>query len=135
MAFTATIQGTKNRLVAIPAEAQRRLGLEHRANNHIIHVSIRPAGRGRWNHHYFKLTGDNEFAIPADVHGLSCGDEVDVKIHGVIADQPVEPDARTSSGMGLLLELAKRPRPGIRTDGSTRVDEYLREGIRQEMAR
>ena len=30
-------------------------------------VSIRKGRSGRWNHHYVKLTRDNEFAIPADV--------------------------------------------------------------------
>jgi hypothetical protein len=137
-AFTATIQRTKNRLVAIPAEAQRRLGLERRANNHIIHVSIRPAGRGRWNHHYFKLTGDNEFAIPADVTGFQCGDALDVKVHRVITDEAVqaaEREAPPESGLGLLLELDKQPRPGWRTDSSVRVDEYLRHQIREEMHR
>ena len=133
--FSATIHRTKNRLVAIPAEVQRSLGLERRPNNHIVHVSIRTAGRGRWNHHYFKLTGDNEFAIPTDVTGFSCGDEVDVKVHRVIADEPLDPELDGTSGMALLLELDKRPRPGWRTDGSTRVDEYLREQIREEMRR
>lgn len=133
--FSATIQRTKNRLVAIPAEVQRRLGLDRRPNNHIVHLSIRPAGRGRWNHHYFKLTGDNEFAIPADVTGFNCGDDVQVKVHRVIADEPLEPDVDSSSGFALLLELDKQPRPGWRTDGSTRHDHYLREQIREEMRR
>jgi hypothetical protein len=134
VAFAATIQRTKNRLIAIPADAWRRLGLERRADNHILHVSIRPAGRGRWNHHYFKLMGDNEFAIPADVTGFDCGEQVDVKVHRVIADEAVEP-TRPATGLGLILELNKQPRPGLRTDGSSRVDEYLREQIREEMRR
>jgi hypothetical protein len=134
--FTATIQRTKNRLVAIPAGVQRRLGLGRRANNHIVHVSIRLAGRGRWNHHYFKLTGDNEFAIPADVTGFDCGDQVEVKLHRVIADESAAESEPQSSGAELLLDLMDRPRPaGWRTDGSTRVDEYLREQIRDEMRR
>lgn len=132
--FSATIQRTKNRLVAIPAEVQRQLGLERRPNNHIVHVSIRPAGRGRWNHHYFKLTGDNEFAIPAALSGLGCGDVVDVKVHRVIADEPVDIDPASSSGFALLLELDKRPRPGWRTDGSTRHDEYLVEDMKASHA-
>jgi hypothetical protein len=123
--FTAVIQRTKNRLVAIPADAQRRLGLQRRRDNHIVHVSIRRSGGGRWNHHYLKLTSDNEFAVPADITGLQCGDAVDVKVHRVIPDVAL-PTPSGSSGADLLLRLAAEPRPAWRSDGSTRLDEYLR---------
>lgn len=126
--FTARVQRTKNRLVAIPAALQRQLGLARRANNHLVLVSLRPKGGGRWNHHYLKLTHDNEFTIPADASRFKAGDEVDVRVHQVIPDTDVVPQAQTAAG--LLLELNARPRPGWRTDGSTRVDEYLNEDIR-----
>jgi hypothetical protein len=66
--------------------------------------------------------------------GFDCGEQVDVKVHRVIADEAVEP-TRPATGLGLILELNKQPRPGFRTDGSSRVDEYLREQIREEMRR
>ena len=126
--FSAVVHRTKNRLVAIPAEVQRALGLERRQNNHIVLVSIRPHGPGRWNHHYFKLTSDNEFAIPSDVAGLRGGSRIDVRIHRILADEVAgtgrEPPAR---GAALLTRLAARQRPGWREDGSERLDEYLNE--------
>jgi hypothetical protein len=126
--FTATVHRTKNRLVAIPAEVQRTLGLERRPDNHIVLVSIRAHGPGRWNHHYFKLTSDNEFAIPSDVTHVRPGARIDVRIHRVLPDQPAagagEPPAR---GAALLTRLAGRARPGWREDGSERLDEYLNE--------
>jgi hypothetical protein len=68
------------------------------------------------------------------VKDLHAGDRIDVKVHRVIADEPVRHE-EPGSGVALLLELDKRPRPGWRTDGSTRVDDYLREQIREEMRR
>lgn len=127
--FVARVHKTKNRLVSIPASIQRELGLERRQENHLVLVSLRPRGRGRWNHHYLKLTSDNELAIPADVVHLRPGDEVEVKVHRVIADVPVPPSP-TETGARVLLALARRPRPGVRTDGSERHDDYLREEIR-----
>lgn len=125
--FTATIQRTKNRLVAIPADVQERLGLERRPDNHIVLVSIRSAGRGRWNHHYFKLTYDNEFAVPSDVSHLQSGDRIEVRIHRIVSDAAVR--GAVASGAGVLTALAARRRQGWRSDGSDRVDEYLRESL------
>lgn len=127
--FPARIHRTKNRLVSIPAEVQRALGLERRPENHLALVSIRPGRGGRWNHHYLKLTSDNEFAIPADVSGIRPGDEVDVKIHRIIRDEPVPPPSG-ATGASLLVSLAREPRPGWRTDGAENVDAYLRDGER-----
>jgi len=84
--FHAVVHRTKNRLVAIPAKIQRDLGLGRRRNNHVVLYSIRPSGRGRWNHHLSYLTCDNEFSIPGDVTGIRPGDSVDVKLHRVIPD-------------------------------------------------
>jgi hypothetical protein len=129
--FAARVHRTKNRLVAIPAAEQRRLGLERQPDNCIALVSLRRCGRGRWNHHYVKLTFDNEFAIPSDVAGIRPGDEVEVKVHRLIRDEPmaVGPAAR---GAALLLALAREPRARWREDGAERLDEYLREGVRGE---
>jgi hypothetical protein len=123
--FSARVQRTKNRLLAIPAEVQEKLGLERRAENDIVLVSIRKGGAGRWNHHLFKLTSDNEFAIPADVTAIGPGDEVEVKVHAMYPGTPKPTPADQASGAGVLLALAKAPRAGWRTDGSTKVDEYL----------
>jgi hypothetical protein len=123
--FEAQIHNSKNRQVSIPADMQRSLGLERRPDNHIILVSIRRRGEGRWNHHYFKLTFDNEFSIPADVGQLRPGDPIEVKVHRVIADIPVQRSG--ASGAATLAALAARPRPGWREDGSERLDEYLRD--------
>lgn len=122
VAFTTTIQRSKNRLVAVPADAQAALGLVRRRENHIVAYSIRRAGRGRWNHHFAKLTYDNELAIPSDVTGLRGGDRVDVKIHRVIPDQPLGAPA---SAADVLLALGASAGHDERTDGSERVDEYL----------
>jgi hypothetical protein len=124
--FAAVIHRTKNRLVSIPADVQRSLGLTRRADNHIVLASIRDHARGRWNHHYFKLTQDNEFAIPSDIAHLRPGQKVDVRIHRVIADLPAANTVEAPRGAGLLSSLAKRPRPGWRRDGSERLDDYLR---------
>lgn len=130
--FQATIQNTRNRLIAIPRAQQRALGLEARRDNHIIHVSVRrcDATPRRWNHHYFKLTGDNEFAIPTDVTSLQPGDSVEVKVHGVIPDRPLP--ARAESAAAMLVRLANEPSVGWREDGSDRVDEYLNADIANE---
>jgi hypothetical protein len=126
--FSAVIHRTKNRLVAIPAEVQRTLGLERRENNHIVLVSIRAHGPGRWNHHYFKLTHDNEFAIPSDVTHLRGGTRIDVRIHRVLPDEEAVPGGRPAArGAAVLTRLAARPRSGWREDGSERLDDYLNE--------
>ena len=128
--FAARIHRTKNRLVSVPSAVQRSLGLERRHENHILLVSIRRRGRGRWNHHYVKLTHDNEFAIPADVAALAAGDEIDVKVHRVIRDEPIEPPGSRPTGAALLVALASEPRPEWREDGSVELDRYLEEGAR-----
>jgi hypothetical protein len=125
--FEARIHRTKNRLVAIPAVIQRRLGLERRPDNDLLLVSLRRGPGGRWNHHYVKLTQDNEFAVPADVKHLHPGDLVEVKVHAVFAGVPLR--RQRPVGAELLVALASQPRPGWRTDGSTRVDEYLSEDV------
>jgi hypothetical protein len=123
--FPAKVQQTKNRLVAIPAAIQRQLGLERRQDNCLVLVSLRRGDAGRWNHHYVKLTFDNEFAIPSDVVGIRAGDPVEVKIHRIIRDEPMEPTT-APQGASLLVALTQKPRPGWRTDGAENVDDYLR---------
>lgn len=88
-------------------------------------MSIRKAGSGRWNHHYLKLTFKNEFAIPADVVRLDAGDELEVKVRRIIEDVDAPVVSTTGSGADLLLQLAERRRPGWRSAGSRRLDEYL----------
>jgi hypothetical protein len=122
--FEATIQRSKDRLIAIPAATQRQLRLTRRADNHIISYSIRHAGEGRWNHHLSKLTYDNEFSIPSDITALAAGDEVEVKVHRIIPDAPLQP-ATEASGAAPLLELAAAAGQDPRVDGSERVDDYL----------
>lgn len=128
--FDAQVHRTKNRLIAIPAEVQQRLGLTRRQDNDIVLVSLRKAGKGRWNHHYVKLTYDNEFAVPSDVVLVHPGDAVEVKIHALYPGTPRSQAAPTARGAGLLVALASRDRPGWREDGSTRLDEYLNEDLR-----
>ncbi len=128
--FGARIHRTKNRLVAIPADVQRVLGLERRPDNHLLLVSIRRARKGRWNHHYVKLTHDNEFAIPADVVGLAGGDDIEVKVHRVIRDEAVATESARPKGAALLVALAAEPRAGWSEEGSTEVDARLEEEIR-----
>jgi hypothetical protein len=128
--FDARIHNTKNRLVSIPARIQRKVGLAKQLDNHLLLISIRPNGQGRWNHHYVKLTFDNEFAIPSDVVHLQGGDEVEVKIHRIIADSPPPSSTPNRSGAGLILELNSEERPGWREDGSSNVDEYLNNEVR-----
>jgi hypothetical protein len=118
--FAATVHRTKNRLVAIPAETQRKLGLTKRRDNHLLSYSIRLAGRGRWNHLLSKLTYDNEFEIPAGFSRIAPGDRVEVKIHRLIADVPV-PLPRSAGETVLSLPTGEDER----TDGSQNVDAYL----------
>lgn len=128
--FEATVHRTKNRLISIPADVQRRLGLERRANNYILHFSIRARGTGRWNAHWAQLTFDNEFAIPTDVKDIEPGSRVQVKIHGAVAAIDVLRDSqeqRPNPG-ALLLELAQVEVEDPRVDGSANVDEYLKNG-------
>jgi hypothetical protein len=132
--FTAVVQRSKNRLIAIPAATQRELGLARREDNHIVRVSIRPAnaGNGRWNHYYVKLTRDNEFSVPAGAPGVTPGTPLDVKVHRVIEDRDVSPAPGSASTFwGTLLKLNERLREGWRTDGSERLDEYLNDEIRR----
>jgi hypothetical protein len=56
---------------------------------------------------------------------------VEVKVHRLIRDEPVVPVAPVArGGAGLFLELAGEQRPGWRTDGAEKVDEYLAVGAR-----
>lgn len=128
--FTTRIQRTKNRLVAIPADAQRKLTLARQSNNHLVLASIRSSGGGRWNHHYFKLTHDNGFAIPADVEGLEAGDQIDVRVRRIIPDVSVAGPTSAAGGAALLVALATRPRAGWRRDGSRKLDDYLASEIK-----
>jgi hypothetical protein len=128
--FAARVHRTKNRLVAIPAEVQRKLGLSRQPDNFLLLISLRPESSGRWNHHYVKLTFDNEFAIPSDVAGIQPGDRVEVNIHRIIRDEAVEPVRPAAQGAALLLALAREERPGWRTDGAAELDRYLEEETR-----
>ena len=133
--FAASVHDSKNRQVSIPAAIQRELGLTKRRDNHIIRVSIRKQGAPsrRWNHHYFKLTGDNEFSIPSDVAAIKPGDRLDVKVHRVIADVEYCVRGSAPEAHKTFADLAEEWRreeaaglvSGWRTDGSTRHDEYL----------
>ncbi|HEY4394829.1 MAG TPA: hypothetical protein VGP64_12240 [Polyangia bacterium] len=125
-AFEATVHRTKNRLIAIPADSQQRLGLSRRPRNHIVLYSIRLHGRGRWNHHLAYLTYDNEFAIPSDVTHIAGGARVDVKIHRIIPDaDALAGGRRPVNAGGTLLRLAETAGEDERVDGSTRVDDIL----------
>ena len=128
--FDATIQRTKNRLIAIPADVQRRLGLERRPENDIVLVSVRKSKAGRWNHHLLKLTFDNELALPADVTSLGPGDRVNVKVHALYSGTPRPPASPSAKGAGLLLAIAATERPGWRSDGARRLDDYANEEAR-----
>jgi hypothetical protein len=123
--FTARMHRTKNRLISMPAAVQAELGLERRAENDLLLVSIRKGGAGRWNHHYVKLTFDNELAIPSDVSGIQPGDAIEVKVHAIYSGTPRPIAAPRAGGAALLLQLAADERPGWRTDGSVDVDAYL----------
>ena len=126
--FRARVHRTKNRLISIPAEQQRALGLVKRRDNHLLLVSLRKAGVGRWNHHYVKLTYDNEFSIPSDVTHIQSGDAIDVKVHRVIEDRPLKA-ATDAYGAAILVAWLDERGKGWRKDGSARVDEYLAEDI------
>lgn len=128
--FSARIQKTKNRLVAVPAEVQRRLGLQRRDNNHILLISLRPRDDGRWNHHLVKLTVDCEFSIPSDATRFVAGEEVDVKVHRVIADESLEPPPE-AAGAGVLLAMAGTG-GSWRSDGASRLDEHIASDIDED---
>lgn len=121
--FEATVQKTKNRLIAVPARVQRALQLDRRPNNHILLYSIRLKGEGRWQHLLSYLTRDNEFAVPAGVAHIKPGSQVEVKVHRVVADVDAGP-SNINAG-ALLVELAGDDVADEREDGSTKVDEYL----------
>lgn len=126
--FEATVQRSKDRLIAIPASVQARLGLQRRSNNHIVCYSIRRARSGRWNRHYAKLTADNEFGIPSDVSGIQAGDRVEVKLHRLTPDvDALAPSNSTTvaTAGAALLSLAEQAGEDPRRDGSRRVDEEL----------
>ncbi len=133
--FDARIHRTKNRHISVPAHIQRAVGLMKQPNNHLLLISIRRGGQGRWNHHYVKLTSDNEFSISSDIVHLKGGDQVEVKIHWIISDSPPPPRPPGQSGAALILELNREERPGWRKDGSARVDEYLESEVRGESDR
>jgi len=57
---------------------------------------------------------------------IQAGDRVEVNVRRVIRDEPVEHVPPTAHGAGLLLALAREPRPGWRTHGSSNVDCYLK---------
>ncbi len=124
--FEARVHNTKDRLIAIPAKVQTQLGLAP-ATQHLVCYSIRPAGAGRWNHGYAKLTCDNEFAAPRDV---PAGADVDVKLHRFIPDAdafaPSRPSVGTPATAGAaLLAMAAAAGSDPREDGSERIDEEL----------
>lgn len=126
--FEATVQRSKDRLIAIPATVQARLGLQRRRNNHLVCYSIRKARSGRWNRHYAKLTHDNEFCIPSDVNSIRPGDRVEVKLHRVIpdADALAHPlVAGTATAGAVLLSVAEQAGEDPRRDGSRSIDEEL----------
>ncbi|HKY40900.1 MAG TPA: hypothetical protein VJN18_33425 [Polyangiaceae bacterium] len=126
--FEAKVQRSKDRLIAIPATVQARLGLQRRPNNHLVCYSIRRGRSGRWNRHYAKLTSDNEFCIPSDVSGIRPGDRVEVKLHRLIPDvdalaPPVVTGSKTAGAV--LLSVADQAGEDPRRDGSHRIDEEL----------
>jgi len=122
--FEATVHRTKNRLVAIPAEVQRRLRMQRRQNNHIVFYSIRPKGNGRWNHRLSFLTYVNEFSIP-DLPHIEPGADVEVKIRRLIPDQDALADPATSNAGAVLCSLAQGAAQDGCVDGSRNVDAYL----------
>jgi hypothetical protein len=124
--FDATVHRTKNRLIAIPAEVQRKLGLTRRANNHILHFSIRKRGTGHWNAFWSQLNSDNEFAVP----GVEPGVELEVRIHGAADARDIlaDGDAHPANAGALLLRLSEQADEDPRANGSTNVDEYLNRG-------
>jgi hypothetical protein len=134
--FTTTVHRSKDRLIAIPARVQARLGLQRRTNNHLLYYSIRRAGVGRWNKHYGKLTFDNEFSIPSDVTGIQAGSRVEVKLHRFIPDTDAlspAPAAGNGTAGAVLLSLANQAGDDPRRDGSRRIDEELYAIPRQDL--
>jgi hypothetical protein len=124
--FETVVHRSKNRLVSIPADVQKRLALTRRQRNHIVLYSIRKPAGGRWNHHLAYLTQANEFAIPADVTHLHPGDRVEVKLHRFIPDGDALDQPESSAAPASVLQLlGERAGQDVRTDGSQRVDEYL----------
>ena len=122
--FEASIQATKNHLVAIHAKVQAQLGLARQRDNHIVRCSLRRKGGGRWIKHYAKLTHDNEFAAPLDVLRAHPGQTVEVRIHRFSPDT----DALAPAGpAAAILQTLAGSIDDPRVDGSTRVDEYLRD--------
>jgi antitoxin component of MazEF toxin-antitoxin module len=120
--FTAIVQ--KGGFVAVPAAARKKLGLTKRQDNHLVRLSLRKAGGGRWNHDYARLTFDSEFAVPAKALGVKPGDEIEIKIHQVLVTSPAPlPKART--GAALLVEMADDARLDDRKLGADRHDEVL----------
>jgi hypothetical protein len=122
--FDARVHNNKNRLVSVPADVQRQLGLIQQQDNYLVLYSIRRKGQGRWNHHWSQLTYDNEFAVPASAVHIERGAEVEIKIHrvGKIVD-PAGGDA-SPGGAALLTALAGAGEDD-RVDGSRSVDDYL----------
>ena len=123
--FEATVHRTKNRLVAIPADVQRKLGMERRPNNHVVFYSIRVKGRGRWNHRLSFLTYDNEFSVP-DLPHIESGADVEIKIRRLIPDQDaLATNVAPQSAGSLLCALAEGAGEDERADGSQNLDAYL----------
>jgi hypothetical protein len=123
--FEATVHRTKNRLIAIPADIQRKLRMQRRPNNHIVFYSIRPKGAGRWNHRLAFLTYDNEFSVP-DLRHIEPGSEVEIRIRRLIPDQDALTLGSTPPNAGALFStLAEHAGVDDRSDGSQNVDGYL----------
>jgi hypothetical protein len=123
--FEGQVHRTKNRLIAIPADVQRKLRLVRRGATHLVLYSIRVRGQGRWNHHWAQLTQDNEFAVPSDVSQIVGGQRVDVKIHRIVLDQDALVASPRTPGE-LLVDLGNEAgEDDARTDGSLHVDDYL----------
>jgi hypothetical protein len=120
--FEATVQRTKDRLIAISASVQRKLGLSKRRDVHLVDFSIRPKGRGRWNHHVTYLTRKSTFAIPTDVTHIRGGQRVVIKIHRILENRDAVLGEPTAADV--LLQFAGMIDDG-RTDGSVNVDHYL----------
>ena len=125
--FEATVQRSKDLLIAIPAATRDRLGLERRRDNHLVCYSIRKLGGGRWNHLYAKLSYDNEFAVPSGITAIQAGDRVEVKLHRVMPDvDALAPQAAASgTDAAILLAMAAAAGEDPRHYGSERIDEEL----------
>jgi hypothetical protein len=131
--FDATVQKSQNRLVAIPADLQRRLGLVRQPNNFLVTYSIRQAGEGPWFKYVSYLTEDNEFTLPAGAPNIEPGDSVEVKIHRFTKNEDAAlAEREDENGGALLVRLAAMARPAFddaRSDGSERLDDYLNQEI------